>query len=100
MIAKRYERGSVMLTSNLPFAQWDPTFAEDATLTAALLDRLLHHITLQSSGSKLDRRFLKKWVSFQSSLTMELVEPIRKAKAKFDLSPEARVVSCYEAGRD
>ncbi|MGH8567877.1 MAG: ATP-binding protein, partial [Gammaproteobacteria bacterium] len=43
VIAKRYERGSVMLTSNLPFAQWDTTFAEDATLTAALLDRLLHH---------------------------------------------------------
>ncbi|MGH8605496.1 MAG: ATP-binding protein, partial [Gammaproteobacteria bacterium] len=43
VIAKRYERGSVMLTSNLSFAQWDTTFAEDATLTAALLDRLLHH---------------------------------------------------------
>ncbi len=43
VIAKRYERGSVMLTSNLPFAQWDTTFAEDATLTAALLDRVLHH---------------------------------------------------------
>ena len=31
---------------------------------------------------------------------MELVEAIRKAKEKFDLSPEVRVVSCYEAGRD
>ena len=31
---------------------------------------------------------------------MELVEAIRKAKEKFDLSSEARVVSCYEAGRD
>jgi hypothetical protein len=29
--------------SNLPFGQWDQTFADDATLTAALLDRLLHH---------------------------------------------------------
>jgi hypothetical protein len=28
---------------NLPFGQWDQTFADDATLTAALLDRLLHH---------------------------------------------------------
>lgn len=43
VIAKRYERGAVMLTSNLPFAQWDMTLAGDATLTAALLDRLLHH---------------------------------------------------------
>ena len=31
---------------------------------------------------------------------MQLVEAIRKAKEKFRLSPEARVVSCYEAGRD
>ncbi len=43
VIAKRYERGSIVLTSNLPFAQWASAFAEDATLTAAMLDRLLHH---------------------------------------------------------
>lgn len=29
--------------SNLPFGQWDQRFADDATLTAAMLDRLLHH---------------------------------------------------------
>ncbi len=28
---------------NLPFGQWDQTFADDATLTATMLDRLLHH---------------------------------------------------------
>lgn len=43
MIAARYEKGSLIVTSNLPFGQWDATFAQDATLTAALLDRLLHH---------------------------------------------------------
>lgn len=43
VIAARYERGSLIVTSNLPFGQWDATFAQDATLTAALLDRLLHH---------------------------------------------------------
>jgi DNA replication protein DnaC len=43
VVAKRYETGSLVLTSNLPFGQWDQTFAGDATLTAALLDRLLHH---------------------------------------------------------
>ncbi len=42
-IAQRYERGSVIITSNLPFSQWDTTFAGDATMTAAMLDRLLHH---------------------------------------------------------
>lgn len=43
VIAKRYERGSIIVTSNLPFGQWHQAFAGDVTLTAALLDRLLHH---------------------------------------------------------
>lgn len=43
VVAKRYEHGSVIVTSNLPFSQWATAFADDQTLTAALLDRLLHH---------------------------------------------------------
>lgn len=43
VVAKRYERGSMVLTSNLPFTQWSGAFADDQTLTAAMLDRLLHH---------------------------------------------------------
>lgn len=43
VVAKRYERTSIILTSNLPFTQWAGAFAEDQTLTAAMLDRLLHH---------------------------------------------------------
>jgi DNA replication protein DnaC len=43
VVAKRYERGSIILTSNLAFSQWSSAFANDQTLTAAMLDRLLHH---------------------------------------------------------
>lgn len=43
VVAKRYERASMVLTSNLPFTQWAGAFADDRTLTAAMLDRLLHH---------------------------------------------------------
>ena len=43
VIAARYERGSVIVTSNLSFSQWDNTLADDKVLTAAMLDRLLHH---------------------------------------------------------
>jgi len=43
VIANRYEKGSVIVTSNLNFGQWDKTFADDKVLTAAMLDRLLHH---------------------------------------------------------
>ena len=51
VIAKRYERSSTIVTSNLAFAQWATALADDATLTAALLDRLLHHAHIvQISG--------------------------------------------------
>lgn len=43
VVARRYESGSLLLTSNLPFTQWSGTFGDDETLTAAMLDRLLHH---------------------------------------------------------
>jgi DNA replication protein DnaC len=60
VIARRYEKGSMILTSNLPFGQWDQTFAGDATLTAAMLDRLLHHAhvaSIQGEGFRLrDKR--------------------------------------------
>lgn len=50
-IAKRYEKGSMILTSNLTFASWDDAFAGDAVLTAAMLDRILHHAAIvQISG--------------------------------------------------
>jgi len=51
VVAKRYERASMVLTSNLPFSQWGSALADDQTLTAALLDRLLHHAHIvQISG--------------------------------------------------
>lgn len=43
VIARRYEKASIIVTSNLPFSQWPEAFAKDDTLTTALLDRLLHH---------------------------------------------------------
>jgi len=42
LLAERYERGSVMLTSNLPFSKWEAIFKDPMT-TAAAIDRLVHH---------------------------------------------------------
>ncbi len=42
LLAHRYERGSVMITSNLPFSRWEEIFKDPMT-TAAAIDRLVHH---------------------------------------------------------
>jgi len=42
LLAERYERGTVMLTSNLAFSKWEAIFKDPMT-TAAAIDRLVHH---------------------------------------------------------
>jgi len=44
-LSQRYERRSVMITSNLVFSQWDRIF-KDAMTTAAAIDRIVHHATI------------------------------------------------------
>jgi DNA replication protein DnaC len=43
MLSQRYERGSTMVTSNLPFQEWTEVLGSER-LTGALLDRLTHHV--------------------------------------------------------
>lgn len=51
LFAQRYERRSVVITSNLVFSQWDRIFKDPMT-TAAAIDRLVHHATiLEMTGS-------------------------------------------------
>jgi len=45
LISQRYERGSTLITSNLPFDEWTETFGSER-LTGALLDRLTHHVNI------------------------------------------------------
>jgi DNA replication protein DnaC len=42
LLAERYENGSVMITSNLPFSKWNNIF-KDPMMTAAAVDRIVHH---------------------------------------------------------
>lgn len=50
LLAERYERRSVMITSNLVFSQWDRIF-KDAMTTAAAIDRLVHHsVIMEMTG--------------------------------------------------
>jgi DNA replication protein DnaC len=69
LLADRYERGSVMLTSNLPFSKWEVIFKDPMT-TAAAIDRLVHHSVilelnlasyrLESSEKRSPRRTVAK----------------------------------------
>lgn len=52
VVARRYEKGSIIFTSNLSFGSWDEAFAGDAVLTAAMLDRVLHHASIVAIGGE------------------------------------------------
>lgn len=45
VISRRYERGSIILTSNKSYAEWAEIFSGDEVIATAMLDRLLHHAT-------------------------------------------------------
>ena len=62
LLAERYERGSVMITSNLPFSKWEQIF-KDQLVTAAVIDRLVHHsviLELNISSYRMEEAKRKK----------------------------------------
>jgi len=59
VISARYERGSIVLTTNKAFKQWPSIFNGDSTITSAVLDRLLHHgrtIVIEGSSFRMKDR--------------------------------------------
>jgi DNA replication protein DnaC len=62
LLAERYERGTVMLTSNLPFSKWEAIFKDPMT-TASAIDRLVHHsviLELNISSFRMEQAKKKK----------------------------------------
>jgi DNA replication protein DnaC len=66
LLTERYERRSVILTTNLAFAEWVKVFGGDEKLTTALLDRLAHHATVIATKGK-SFRMRKKGVNEQTT---------------------------------
>ena len=59
VINKKYETGSIIITSNLPFTKWKEVLNNDEALTAAILDRLIHHshiINIQGESYRLKQK--------------------------------------------
>lgn len=55
LIAQRYESGSLIVTSNQPFSEWDSIFATNS-MTVAAIDRLVHHATIFEINSESYRK--------------------------------------------
>jgi DNA replication protein DnaC len=70
VISQRYERGSIVITSNEAFKRWPAIFKNDSTITSAVLDRLLHHaetILIEGSSYRMkDRIFTPLFSTIRS----------------------------------
>ena len=77
VFSQRYERGSVMVTTNLPFDDWTEVFGSER-LTGALLDRFTHHVhilEMNDESYRLVSLFLilrydfKEWIGVRQTAT-------------------------------
>ena len=67
VFSQRYERGSILVTTNLPFDKWTEVFGSER-LTGALLDRLTHHVhILEMNGESYRLKHSKETAASQVS---------------------------------
>ena len=73
LLAERYERRSVMISTNLVFSKWEQIFKDPMT-TAAAVDRLVHHSVILELNMKRSYRTEKALENMRSKIDLEEVE--------------------------
>ncbi|HEU4523897.1 MAG TPA: IS21-like element helper ATPase IstB, partial [Gemmatimonadales bacterium] len=89
VISKRYEKGSIILTSNKTFSEWGQVFG-DEVLATAILDRLLHHcevVAVNGPSYRLKNRL--KAIERETGLPPEKWTPVRGAMRRASSYPTA-----------
>ena len=81
LLTERYERRSVIVTTNLAFAEWVKVFGGDEKLTTALLDRLAHHATVIATKGK-SFRMRKKGLTERTIEDQTTTDALPKAGRK------------------
>jgi hypothetical protein len=75
LASQRYERGSTIVTSNLPFEEWTSVLGSER-LTGALLDRLTHHVhILEMNGESYRLKHARAHRRKASKAAAEQVDP-------------------------
>ena len=74
VVSRRYEHGSIVLTSNKSFGQWAEVFSGDSVIATAILDRLLHHSHVISIRGESYRLREKRKAGTLSTATEEAKE--------------------------
>ena len=82
LVSSRYERASVIVTSNKPFGRWGEVFG-DAVVAAAMIDRLVHHaevVSMKGDSYRGHTSYLK-CSAWRGSMTVCLLESRRALDA-------------------